>query len=164
MGAVRWLAALSVLPFAWGHLVEARGPRQSIIKKTDTVRPPLFRFRLEAEGEGAPASSDLTGPVDPTPPLECFQVAEPILTEAGLTLRGASKPYVDETVEPAATPSCSQVLMVHSFASSYGAPFVGTCPGPRRGAGATPAHRRQETTHRRPIAISTMSSSTSRRS
>lgn len=54
-------------------------------------------------------------------PLECFQVAEPILTDQGLTLRGQSRPYAD----PQTKPACSQVLMVHTFANSYGAPFVG---------------------------------------
>lgn len=145
MGAVRWFVALSVLPVGWSHLFDARDPRQSIIKKTDNILPPLFRFHKELDGDPT-ASPVPAGPVATAPPLECFQVAEPVLTEAGLTLRGASQPYGNETVEVASTPSCSQVLMVHSFANSYGAPFVGTCPGPPRVAAGLPAHSKQAIT------------------
>lgn len=130
MGTIRWLVTLSALPFVWGQF-DARYPpaRQNIIKKTDNVLAPLFRLRQDPDGVSAASPSPVSSVATRTP-LECFQVAEPVLTEAGLTLRGASQPYVDETVEAAATPSCSQVLMVHSFANSYGAPFVGNYTPP----------------------------------
>ncbi|KAI0437050.1 peptide N-acetyl-beta-D-glucosaminyl asparaginase amidase A-domain-containing protein [Xylaria telfairii] len=72
--------------------------------------------------------------------LECFQVAEPVLTPAGLTRR-------DATFSPAFPPPpgqipiegdsdsrlrpCAVVLMKHTFANSYGAPFVGNYTPPK---------------------------------
>ncbi|KAI0205316.1 peptide N-acetyl-beta-D-glucosaminyl asparaginase amidase A-domain-containing protein [Astrocystis sublimbata] len=90
--------------------------------------------------QGADTASSSTTPVQTTPaptqpPLECFQVAEPVLTPSGLTRRDLSlvpsfapadqKP-IEAAVDDSSQPSpCAVVLMEHTFASSYGAPFVG---------------------------------------
>ncbi|KAI0121691.1 peptide N-acetyl-beta-D-glucosaminyl asparaginase amidase A-domain-containing protein [Xylariales sp. AK1849] len=49
-----------------------------------------------------------------TTPLECFQVAEPVLTPEGA----------------GTTESCTVVLMDHDFANSYGSPYVGSYTPP----------------------------------
>ncbi|ORY63859.1 peptide N-acetyl-beta-D-glucosaminyl asparaginase amidase A-domain-containing protein [Pseudomassariella vexata] len=60
-------------------------------------------------------------------PLECFQVAEPILTPSGASYQSTDNQgsSVLESIEGNAQDSCSVVLMEYHFASSYGAPFVG---------------------------------------
>ncbi|KAI1259990.1 peptide N-acetyl-beta-D-glucosaminyl asparaginase amidase A-domain-containing protein [Xylariaceae sp. FL1019] len=73
----------------------------------------------------------------PTKPLECFQVAEPILTPSGLTPRDLSnppptnqKPIGNADPSESATLPCAVVLMEHMFTNSYGAPFVGNYTPP----------------------------------
>ena len=90
--------------------------------RRDTVGShPFAKFKLHGprlEPDEAPAS-----PKDSAvaPPLECFQVSEPVLTPAApsLTDNGADEGSLGET-------ACDIVLMEHTFANSYGAPFVGT--------------------------------------
>ncbi|KAI1283504.1 peptide N-acetyl-beta-D-glucosaminyl asparaginase amidase A-domain-containing protein [Xylaria sp. FL0933] len=80
---------------------------------------------------GADPTSVTTSVPTPTP-LECFQVAEPVLTPSGVTRRDISQlPSLESTgqtpigaaTEDDASP-CSVVLMEHTFASSYGAPYI----------------------------------------
>ncbi|KAH9901727.1 peptide N-acetyl-beta-D-glucosaminyl asparaginase amidase A-domain-containing protein [Xylariomycetidae sp. FL2044] len=76
------------------------------------------------------------GTVAATPLLECFQVAEPILTgpfsAGGVTPRaveeeeGQEEPEQEQETEE----SCTVVLMEHTFENSYGAPFVGNYTPP----------------------------------
>ncbi|KAK5636021.1 hypothetical protein RRF57_011734 [Xylaria bambusicola] len=83
----------------------------------------------------ADSAATTEAPAAPTQSaLECFQVAEPVLTDAGLTRRDISKPPAfvaadqtpigpedNEKLEEA----CSVVLMERVFENSYGAPYVG---------------------------------------
>ncbi|KAI1822729.1 peptide N-acetyl-beta-D-glucosaminyl asparaginase amidase A-domain-containing protein [Xylaria intraflava] len=78
------------------------------------------------------------------PPLECFQVAEPVLTPSGLTRRDESSPpaFVPANQNPIVAEAkrgdvdagdlspCAVVLMEHTFANSYGFPFVGNYTPP----------------------------------
>lgn len=56
-------------------------------------------------------------------PLECFQVAQPVLTS-----NGPSGSRSKSAEEPSPDKACSVLLMEHVFAFSYGTPFVGTLP------------------------------------
>ncbi|KAK8018467.1 Peptide-N4-(N-acetyl-beta-glucosaminyl)asparagine amidase A [Apiospora marii] len=108
---------------------DARNPRQNVLaKRSVEAKPPLFGHRdlMMMDTEPDVMSPTANSPRAISTPLECFQVAEPILTDQGLTLRGQSEPYAD----PQTKPACSQVLMVHTFANSYGAPFVGNYTPP----------------------------------
>lgn len=130
MRGVRWLVALSVLPFAWCEF-ELRFTQDDIAaKKPNDVVP------LVSNSRNAPAANDLetiymdpVGHVAPraTQPeqQEYFQIAEPVLTEHGLRLRGQNSPR-----ERAAKASCSKLLMVHSFAHSYYKPFISSFSRP----------------------------------
>ncbi|KAI0471027.1 peptide N-acetyl-beta-D-glucosaminyl asparaginase amidase A-domain-containing protein [Xylariaceae sp. FL0804] len=65
-----------------------------------------------------------------TPVLECFQVDDPVLTPAGITPQGASLPIDTQTALKGSSTSCTETLMVYSFANSYNAPFVGNYTPP----------------------------------
>ncbi|KAK8015136.1 asparagine amidase a [Apiospora arundinis] len=126
---------LRVLLLVFAALAHVGGgaayPRQDVLaKKLSPAMPPYFGHRglvmMDKTDPGGASSPTVNAPRAVTTPLECFQVAEPILTDQGLTLRGRAQPY---TETPSKT-SCSQVLMVHTFASSYGAPFVGNYTPP----------------------------------
>ncbi|KAI0853118.1 peptide-N4-(N-acetyl-beta-glucosaminyl)asparagine amidase A [Daldinia vernicosa] len=58
-------------------------------------------------------------------PLECFQVAQPVLTPNGPS---GSRPKSAEGPSP--EKACSVLLMEHVFAFSYGTPFVGNYTPP----------------------------------
>lgn len=67
-----------------------------------------------------------------TPLLEVFQVSPPVLTVENGTLEltdGSSNDTITLIGEQQS--SCQVTLAVHSFAYSYGDPFVGTCPSRR---------------------------------
>ncbi|KAK8131181.1 asparagine amidase a [Apiospora sp. TS-2023a] len=108
---------------------DARSSRQHVLSRRSVKGKPHFSghrdLMIMDTGPDA-VSPTANAPRAITTPLECFQVAEPILTDQGLTLRGQSRPYAD----PQTKPACSQVLMVHTFANSYGAPFVGNYTPP----------------------------------
>lgn len=53
--------------------------------------------------------------------LECFQVAQPVLTPHGATY----SPSVSEEGGPSSKESCTVLLMEHTFAWSYNDPFIG---------------------------------------
>ncbi|KAI0425408.1 peptide N-acetyl-beta-D-glucosaminyl asparaginase amidase A-domain-containing protein [Xylaria sp. FL1042] len=80
---------------------------------------------------GADPTSVTTSVPAPTP-LECFQVAEPVLTPSGVTRRDTSQlpalgltgqTPIEAASEDDASP-CSVVLMEHTFENSYGAPYI----------------------------------------
>ncbi|KAI2643571.1 peptide N-acetyl-beta-D-glucosaminyl asparaginase amidase A-domain-containing protein [Xylaria nigripes] len=95
-----------------------------------------------------------TSPTTSTPaasklPLECFQVAEPVLTPSGVTRRDTTRPPAitpidqqpisigvelggghDDIEDGSSLSSCTVVLMEHTFASSYGHPYVGNYTPP----------------------------------
>ncbi|KAI1468016.1 peptide-N4-(N-acetyl-beta-glucosaminyl)asparagine amidase A [Daldinia caldariorum] len=58
-------------------------------------------------------------------PLECFEVAQPVLTPGGPSGNGLTR--IDNVSQDN---SCSVLLMEHVFAFSYGTPFVGTYTPP----------------------------------
>ncbi|KAI1657215.1 peptide-N4-(N-acetyl-beta-glucosaminyl)asparagine amidase A [Daldinia decipiens] len=58
-------------------------------------------------------------------PLECFQVAQPVLTSNGPS---GGRPKSAE--DPSPDKACSVLLMEHVFAFSYGTPFVGNYTPP----------------------------------
>jgi hypothetical protein len=62
--------------------------------------------------------------------LEVFQVYQPVFTPSGATDETTSDNRSENTTaiaQIAATMSCQVLLMEHSFAYSYGLPFVGQC-------------------------------------
>ncbi|KAI1299454.1 peptide N-acetyl-beta-D-glucosaminyl asparaginase amidase A-domain-containing protein [Xylaria venustula] len=89
---------------------------------------------------GADTATSVTTSVPAPTPLECFQVAEPVLTPSGVTRRDTSQPpalvSTDQTPieavsdDDGASSPCSVILMNHTFANSYGAPYVGTYEPP----------------------------------
>lgn len=73
------------------------------------------------------ASSTSSAAASPTV-LECFQVAPPVLTPDGASYQATesdgSEVFLDAG-NSASTESCTVLLMEHSFAWSYGMPFIG---------------------------------------
>ncbi|KAK7943373.1 asparagine amidase a [Apiospora aurea] len=132
MYLVQVLLLAVVAALAQSTAADARRSRQHVLsRRSAQAKPPYFGHRdLMVTMDAEPADDDKTpaanAPRAVTTPLECFQVAEPILTDQGLTLRGQSQPYADARPKAA----CSQTLMVHTFANSYGAPFVGNYTPP----------------------------------
>ncbi|KAI0868777.1 peptide N-acetyl-beta-D-glucosaminyl asparaginase amidase A-domain-containing protein [Hypoxylon argillaceum] len=101
---------------------------------------PFAKYRnLAADANATPATTAVPTPTRPV--LECFQVAEPVLTPSGVTRRDTSQlpalgsadqvPIQVAASSGSASSSCSVVLMVHTFANSYGAPFVGNYTPPK---------------------------------
>ncbi|KAI0403993.1 peptide N-acetyl-beta-D-glucosaminyl asparaginase amidase A-domain-containing protein [Xylaria palmicola] len=113
---------------------DVRNPRD-----TGAVHP-FAKYKNLAVGANT-VSSTTPAPTPTRPLLECFQVAEPVLTPSGLTRRDASQlpafaPAEQKPIDAAAgsgsAPSpCAVVLMEHTFANSYGAPFVGKYTPPK---------------------------------
>ncbi|KAM0333087.1 hypothetical protein ACHAQA_001745 [Verticillium albo-atrum] len=91
---------------------------------------PAFGFRLDTYSLPPDTHLDLQKPLSGPPrpqegdgkPLECFQVAQPVLGPSGPVYQGASGSEM-EAVQT--KKSCSVSLMDHSFGFSYGKPFVG---------------------------------------
>ncbi|KAI0456686.1 peptide N-acetyl-beta-D-glucosaminyl asparaginase amidase A-domain-containing protein [Xylaria acuta] len=106
---------------------------------------PFAKYKNLALGgadAGATPSTTSAPPTPTRPLLECFQVAEPVLTPSGLTRRDTSQvpafaPANQQPIVAAADDSggasspCAVVLMEHTFANSYGAPFVGNYTPPK---------------------------------
>ncbi|KAI1813554.1 peptide N-acetyl-beta-D-glucosaminyl asparaginase amidase A-domain-containing protein [Poronia punctata] len=96
---------------------------------------PFAKYKDLPLGENAISTTTIT--VTPTPtraPLECFQVAKPVLTPAGVTRRDTADlvPLNQKSIETNSgfgdddePEPCAVILMEHTFANSYGAPFVG---------------------------------------
>ncbi|KAI9054183.1 hypothetical protein LZ554_001354 [Drepanopeziza brunnea f. sp. 'monogermtubi'] len=82
--------------------------------------------------DAEPASSTTPTP-SPSGLLEVFQVYPPVLTPSGITDETISENGLSDTISIApiaATSSCQALLMEHSFALSYGVPFVGNYTPP----------------------------------
>ncbi|KAI1084791.1 peptide N-acetyl-beta-D-glucosaminyl asparaginase amidase A-domain-containing protein [Whalleya microplaca] len=107
---------------------DVKYPRQRVIERSTVALHPFAKYKDLAGGTDA-VSTVSTASAAANTPLECFQVAEPVLTPSGLTVRDASRPptpsqaLVDADIN--GEPSCTVVLMEHTFENSYGAPFVG---------------------------------------
>ncbi|KAI1190235.1 peptide N-acetyl-beta-D-glucosaminyl asparaginase amidase A-domain-containing protein [Nemania serpens] len=98
---------------------------------------------LGADAVSATTSAPTPTPTPTRPALECFQVAEPVLTPSGVTRRDSSHlpalasadqiPIEAEDGRGGSSSSapCAVVLMEHTFANSYGAPFVGQYTPPK---------------------------------
>ncbi|TGJ79959.1 hypothetical protein E0Z10_g8812 [Xylaria hypoxylon] len=101
---------------------------------------PFAKFKNLASGANT-TSITTSAPTATRPPLECFQVAEPVLTPSGATRRDTSQPPAlapadQKPIEAAADSAsasspCAVVLMEHTFANSYGSPFVGQYTPPK---------------------------------
>ncbi len=89
---------------------------------------PFVKYKnLASSANTAPAPTSAATPSA----LECFQVAEPVLTPSGVTRRDRSQlpalASADQIpIEAAADSdsSCSVVLMNRVFENSYGAPYI----------------------------------------
>ncbi|KAI1171914.1 peptide N-acetyl-beta-D-glucosaminyl asparaginase amidase A-domain-containing protein [Nemania sp. FL0916] len=99
---------------------------------------PFAKYKNLALGEHTKSYPTPAPTSTPTRPLlECFQVAEPVLTPSGLQPASASGPQVPiggsigrPPPHGGASP-CAVVLMEHTFANSYGSPFVGNYTPPK---------------------------------
>ncbi|KAJ8129215.1 hypothetical protein O1611_g4415 [Lasiodiplodia mahajangana] len=97
---------------------------------------PFVKYKKLAVDAGVDATLATTtaAPTPTRPALECFQVAEPVLTPSGVTRRDSSQAPaivaadqipIEAAAASSSASSCSVVLMVHTFANSYGFPYVG---------------------------------------
>ena len=113
------LATLLGSVWVWAHLDSESSAIDP--SRRDTVGShPFAKFKLlrpDIEPDEAPAPSS-----DPAvaPPLECFQVSEPVLTPEAPSSPDSA---VDESLSGEI--ACNALLMEHTFVNSYGAPFVG---------------------------------------
>ncbi|KAJ2985120.1 hypothetical protein NUW58_g5704 [Xylaria curta] len=121
-------------------------PDAGALKQAGAIHP-FAKYRVLAAGADAAyaASGTASAPtptVTPTRPLlECFQVAEPVLTPSGLTPRDVSqvpafapadqKPIEAVAGSGSASSPCAVVLMEHTFVNSYGFPFIGEYTPPK---------------------------------
>ena len=122
------LLATLVAP-VWGWFRPDADHPASVLGGRDTVGShPFAKFKVlgpDLAPNEAPAP--LNAAVD-APPLECFQVAEPVLAPGGPSFSDSSaeKAFRDSVGSGTAfEPACDVLLMNHTFANSYGAPFVG---------------------------------------
>jgi hypothetical protein len=97
----------------------------------DTELSSAFTARSAApQDAGTTTVSSLTIPsstssasLTSTTPVEIFQVFSPVLGSTGLI--GSNGPVANITATEASGSSCQVTLMEHSFADSFGKPFVG---------------------------------------
>ncbi|KAI4868871.1 peptide N-acetyl-beta-D-glucosaminyl asparaginase amidase A-domain-containing protein [Hypoxylon rubiginosum] len=126
----KWTLVIALLVgLSFAHPDVRYPPRKVVEKGVKSPRShPLARFSNLVAREADEISTSSTALADTRAPLECFQVAEPVLTPEGLAFRdGVSAPTADRV---SAEAGCTVVLMEHSFANSYGAPFVGNYTPP----------------------------------
>ncbi|KAI1419130.1 peptide N-acetyl-beta-D-glucosaminyl asparaginase amidase A-domain-containing protein [Xylaria sp. FL1777] len=100
---------------------------------------PFAKYKDLTAGEDT-TSATTSAPTPTRPALECFQVAEPVLTPSGVTRRDTSGiqalastnqiPIEAADDSGDASSSCSVVLMDHQFANSYGAPYISAYVAP----------------------------------
>ncbi|KAI8626358.1 peptide N-acetyl-beta-D-glucosaminyl asparaginase amidase A-domain-containing protein [Xylariaceae sp. FL1651] len=120
---------------AWAH-PDVKYPPRKLAERDSIALHPFAKYKNLATGANA-TSTTSAAPTPTRPLLECFQVAEPVLTPSGVTRRDTSSPpavdqkplQVGAGSESDASP-CAVVLMQHTFANSYGAPFVGNYTPP----------------------------------
>ncbi|KAI0117840.1 peptide N-acetyl-beta-D-glucosaminyl asparaginase amidase A-domain-containing protein [Nemania sp. FL0031] len=102
---------------------------------------PFVKYKQLAAGVDTTPATTTAAPTPTRPVLECFQVAEPVLTPSGVTRRDSSQvpalvaadqiPIEAAAASGSVSSSCSVVLMVHTFANSYGFPYVGNYTPPK---------------------------------
>lgn len=117
-----------VLVLIFGYLVYLKSTfdESEVIEKVLDFEKPAFD--LVKDGEPTLTSIPLTSATPQSPFLEVFQVYQPVLTPEGVidntinSTGSAETGIIDATT---VATSCSQVLMVHDFAFSFGLPFVG---------------------------------------
>ncbi|KAI2634121.1 peptide N-acetyl-beta-D-glucosaminyl asparaginase amidase A-domain-containing protein [Hypomontagnella submonticulosa] len=127
---MKWVLLVSLLAGLSLAHPDARYPPRNIVEQSArAARRPLARFN-DLAAEEDEISTTGAAPAATSTPLECFQVSEPVLMPQGPT-------FNDGIDTPAANPApvgdaagCTVVLAEHSFASSYGAPFVGNYTPP----------------------------------
>lgn len=132
--AMRWALLISLLVgLSSAHPDTKYPPRKAAGKASKAARSPLARFNdLVVEGTNAVPA------VAASSPLECFQVAEPVLTPQGPTFRDGAHAPTQDLASIGEVAGHTVVLFEHSFANSYGAPYVGrliylyTCLGVNR--------------------------------
>ncbi|RYP19987.1 hypothetical protein DL765_003036 [Monosporascus sp. GIB2] len=112
---MRSILAAALVASAWAH-PDVKYPPVAIGGKAIIEAHPFAKYKVLAL-ETEPTSTTSTVPDITSPPLECFQVAEPVPTQSEPTLGEDGAGVIGE-------PSCTVVLMEHSFANSYGHPFV----------------------------------------
>ncbi|KAI0397069.1 peptide N-acetyl-beta-D-glucosaminyl asparaginase amidase A-domain-containing protein [Xylariaceae sp. FL0594] len=130
--------------------VSARGSGRGPIHPFAKYKDLLAQDNARVAPTGA-SSVTTSAPTPARTPLECFQVAEPVLTPSGVTRRdrdiiaadllapsvGLNQQPIEVGVDAAVNgfggkaSSCSVVIMEHTFANSYGAPFVGQYTPPQ---------------------------------
>ncbi|KAF2970797.1 hypothetical protein GQX73_g2749 [Xylaria multiplex] len=109
------------------------------VKSSHAIHP-FAKYKNLASGADT-TSITTSAPAPTRAPLGCFQVAEPVLTPSGVTRRDTSQlpalsPMNQKPIEAAADDAsvsspCAVVLMEHTFANSYGFPFVGQYTPPK---------------------------------
>ncbi|KAI1114297.1 peptide N-acetyl-beta-D-glucosaminyl asparaginase amidase A-domain-containing protein [Nemania sp. NC0429] len=118
------------------------------LKNSGAVHPFAKYKSLVLGSDAASATTSSVPTPTPTPArplLECFQVAEPVLTPSGVTRRDSSHlpalaPAEQVPIEAvsedrgdasSSLSPCTVVLMKHTFVNSYGFPFVGQYTPPK---------------------------------
>ncbi|KAI8959423.1 peptide N-acetyl-beta-D-glucosaminyl asparaginase amidase A-domain-containing protein [Daldinia sp. FL1419] len=123
---MKWVLLISLLAGLSSAQPDAKfPPRKAAVKGSKTARSPHARFNnlVIEESNVAPAAATDT-------PLECFQVAEPVLTPQGPMFRDGVHAQVEDPAPIGEVAEHTVVLFEHSFANSYGAPYVGNYTPP----------------------------------
>ncbi|RYP74070.1 hypothetical protein DL771_003259 [Monosporascus sp. 5C6A] len=115
------ILAAALVASAWAH-PDVEYPQLAVGGKAPIESHPFAKYKVLAL-ETELTSTTSTVPDTTSPPLECFQVAEPVPTPSELTLGEDGAGVIGE-------PACTVVLMEHSFVNSYGYPFVGNYTPP----------------------------------
>ncbi|XXH03826.1 hypothetical protein Hte_010232 [Hypoxylon texense] len=87
----------------------------------------IVRSEFERHHDPHDSLATISAPIAAESPLECFQVAQPVLTHNGPSTQ---KPGTQTTAKDNQSEPCSVLLMEHVFGFSYGQPFVGNYTPP----------------------------------
>lgn len=123
----KWVLLLTLIVGISTAHPDARYPPQKIVEKDAKVaRSPFAKFKDLVAG-GVDVTLTDNAPAATTTPLECFQVAEPVLTPQGALFHdGLEISGNGISISIGGKVANTVALMEHSFANSYDAPFVGT--------------------------------------
>ncbi|KAL7623808.1 hypothetical protein AAE478_005362 [Parahypoxylon ruwenzoriense] len=126
---VKWFLLISLLAGLSLAHPDAKYPPWKIVtsgSRSRVPRSPLASFKnLVDEGMDATSTSS-AAPTATSTPLECFQVSQPVLTHQGLEFRDAVHAQAVVPIPAGGDANAVTVLLLeHSFANSYGHPFVG---------------------------------------
>ncbi|KAI1444353.1 peptide N-acetyl-beta-D-glucosaminyl asparaginase amidase A-domain-containing protein [Annulohypoxylon stygium] len=121
----KWVLLLTLIVGISTAHPDARYPPQKIVEKDAKVaRSPFAKFKDLVAG-GVDVTLTDNAPAATTTPLECFQVAEPVLTPQGALFHdGLEISGNGISISIGGKVANTVALMEHSFANSYGAPFV----------------------------------------